>query len=232
MKLNLHSVHTNNTAEPTAAAQLDERIHLLGVPENEITPAVRFAVSALLEKLDDLSRDLSRTRENLAEIERMVDVDCVAPVPNRRAFMRRLTWASAMLQRYGHPSSILYFDVNDFKRINDTYGHAAGDLAIRHVSHLLSASLRDSDFIARIGGDEFAIIMYYASEESSRKRGRKIADTITATPFIFSGKPIALSVAYGCHALKSSDDPESALAAADMSMYVDKRRGKAHLADA
>lgn len=214
-------------------ARLKDRLAMLGIAPDEMTPAVSFAISALLEKMDDLSRDLSRTRENLSEIERLVDVDCVAPIPNRRAFMRRLSWAIAMLERYQHPSALLYFDVNDFKLINDTYGHAAGDLAIRHVSQLLSETLRESDFIARIGGDEFAIIMYYAGEDAARKRGRKICETLAETPFIFNGAPIALSAALGCYAIKPGDDAEAALSAADMSMYVDKRRGKTtQLADA
>lgn len=213
-----------------AKSRLVERRQMLGIPDTEMTPAVDFAVTALLERLDDLGRELSRTKENLSEIERLVDVDCLAPIPNRRAFMRRLTWAIAMMERYGHPTSILFFDLNDFKAVNDTYGHAAGDLAIRHVSQILSSTLRESDFIARIGGDEFAIIMYYATEDSARKRGKKIAETLRTTPFIFNGQPVTLSTAAGYYAIKSGDDAEAALAAADMSMYVDKRRGKTPLA--
>ncbi len=207
-------------------------MQLLGIPEEELTPSVNFAVSALLERLDDMGRELSRTKDNLSEIERLVDVDCLAPIPNRRAFMRRLGWAVAMMERYGHPTSILFFDLNDFKLINDTYGHAAGDLAIRHVSQLLSATLRESDFIARIGGDEFAIIMYHASEEAAKRRGKKIAETLRATPLIFNGAPIEMSTAFGCYAIKAGDDAEGALAAADMSMFVDKRRSKAAMAEA
>ncbi len=207
--------------------RVNERMAMLGIPEKEMTDAVRLAVSALLEKLEDTSRDLSRTKEALTEMEQLVDVDCVAPVPNRRAFMRRLTWAITMHERYGHPSTILYFDINDFKSINDTHGHAAGDLAIRHISQLLSNAMRESDFLARIGGDEFAIIMYYAGEEAARKRGQLIAEKLQNTPFIFAGKQIHLSTAFGVYAVRSGDDAESCLASADMSMYVDKRRSKA-----
>src|SRR5579871_1693143 len=159
-----------------------ERLAMLGIPEQEMTPAVSLAVSALLEKLDDVNRDLSRTKESLAELERLVDVDCVAPIPNRRAFMRRLSWAITMHERYGHPSTILYFDINDFKNINDDFGHAAGDLAIRHISQLLSNAMRESDFLARIGGDEFAVIMYYANEDAAKMRGAKIVEKLKATP--------------------------------------------------
>lgn len=214
-------------SETTQRRRVDDRISKLGIPEGQMTPEVGLAVSALLEKLDDVSRELSRTKESLSEIERLVDVDPVAPIPNRRAFMRRLSWAITMHERYGHPSTILFFDLNDFKQINDEFGHAAGDMAIRHVSQLLANTMRESDFLARIGGDEFAVIMYYAEEEAARKRGSKIAEKLEKTPLVFNGKRLKLSTAYGCYSLQSGDDAESALASADTSMYVDKRRFKA-----
>ncbi len=212
---------------PSKKNKMSERVALLGIPAQEMTPSVTFAVSALMEKLDDVNRELTRTRESLAEIEQLVDVDCVAPIPNRRAFLRRLSWAITMHGRYGHPSAILYFDLNDFKQINDAYGHAAGDLAIRHISQLLSTTMRESDFLARIGGDEFAVIMYYADEDAARNRGAKIAEKLKQTPFTFNGKQLQVTTAFGYYAIRNGDDAESALAAADMSMYVDKRRAKA-----
>ncbi len=215
-----------NIAE-TAPLRVKDRLKMLGIPEGHMTSEVTFALSAVLEKLDDTTRDLSRTRETLAELERLVDVDCLAPIPNRRAFMRRLQWAIAMHERYAHPSCVLYFDLNDFKGINDSYGHAAGDVAIRHVSQILANTMRESDFIARIGGDEFAIIMYHAEEDAAKKRGEKIAEAIRRTPFMYNGKPINVSTSFGIYALRKGDDSETALTSADMAMYVDKQRQKA-----
>jgi diguanylate cyclase (GGDEF)-like protein len=211
---------------PTKAALDSERLALLGIPSAQMTEQVSLAVSALLEKLDDVTRELTQTKENLAEIERLVDVDVVAPIPNRRAFLRRLSWAINMHERYGHPSTILYFDLNDFKQINDTYGHTAGDYAIRHVSELLSTTMRESDFLARIGGDEFAVIMYYASEEAAKKRGIKIVEKLQATPFIFNETELTLSASLGYYSLRNGDAPEGAMSAADLSMYEDKKRRK------
>ena len=219
--------NAEKSAEKTTSNRQADRMAMLGIPSEQMTPEVNLAVSALMEKLDDVNRELSRTKESLSEIERLVDVDPVAPIPNRRAFMRRLSWAITMQERYGHPSTILFFDLNDFKEINDSYGHAAGDMAIRHVSQLLAATMRESDFLARIGGDEFAVIMYYAEESAAYKRGQKIAEKIEKTPLIFNGKRISLATAFGHYTLQSGDDAESALASADTSMYVDKRRAKA-----
>jgi len=223
---------TTNTLKPASAKVLQnqrrsaERFAALGIPPQEMTPAVEAALATLADKLEDVSRELSRTKESLAELERLVDVDVVAPIPNRRAFMRRLSWAITMQERYGHPSTILFFDLNDFKHINDEYGHAAGDMAIRHVSQLLTHTMRESDFLARIGGDEFAVIMYYAQEEAARKRGEKIAEKLATTPMIFNGKRLTLSTAFGYYTLQSGDDAQAALASADTSMYMDKRRQK------
>ena len=207
------------------------RLASLGIPETEMTQSVSLAVSALFEKVDDMTRELARLREQLAEMEQLVDVDCLAPIPNRRAFMRRLSWAIAMHERYGHPSSVLYFDLNGFKAINDNYGHAAGDQAIKHVAQILSQSLRESDFLARIGGDEFAIIMYYASADAAGERGKRIAERVQKTPFFFNDKTLGITTSFGVHAIHKGDDAEAALSAADTSMYLDKKRNKARATD-
>lgn len=217
------------TGKPST--KMSDRISVLGIPPKEITQSVSLAVSALLEKIDDQNRELQRVKEQLHELEQLVDVDCIAPIPNRRAFMRRLAWTISMHDRYGHPSSLLYFDLNGFKALNDTYGHAAGDMAIKHMSQILLSSMRESDFIARIGGDEFAMILYYANAEDALERGKKISEKIKSSSFLFNGKPISLSAAFGSYTLQKGDEAESALAAADMAMYVDKRRVKSRVTD-
>lgn len=211
----------------TRTPKMSDRIAALGIPENEITQSVSLAVSALLEKIDDVNRELTRTRNELHELEQLVDVDVIAPIPNRRAFMRRLNWAVSMNERYGHPSSLLYLDLNDFKKINDTHGHAAGDKAIQHVSQIFVSMLRDSDFLARVGGDEFAIILYYADTAAATERGKKIAEAIKNSSFIYNNKPIALTTSFGVYTLKKGDTADTALTSADMAMYVDKKRTKA-----
>lgn len=210
----------------TGRKRLAERLEMLGIPKEEMTPSVSLAVTALLEKLEDVQLELGQAQEHIAEMERLVDVDCLLPIANRRAFMRRLNWTITMFERYGDACSVLYFDINDFKHINDTYGHAAGDLAIRHIAQIISSSIRDSDFIARLGGDEFAVIMHHADETSARARAEKISDRIIHTPFMLGTKNISLSVACGTYMVRSGDNAETTLAAADTSMYVDKRRSK------
>ena len=76
------------------------------------------------------------------------------PILNRRAFVREISRFIAFAERYGTPSSLLYFDLDNFKAVNDAYGHAAGDVVLRHFSDLIASQIRDSDVLARLGGDE------------------------------------------------------------------------------
>jgi diguanylate cyclase (GGDEF)-like protein len=120
----------------------------------------------------------------------------------------------------------LYIDLNGFKTINDTHGHAAGDAVIQHVSHLLTSLMRESDFIARIGGDEFGIIMYYADAANAKRRGKKILDAIRQTPLTYNGAHLNVDAALGSYTLQAGDTADSALSAADNAMYAHKRQGK------
>ncbi|MFO1243069.1 MAG: GGDEF domain-containing protein [Rickettsiales bacterium] len=211
-------------------SSISERIRMLGIPESDLSEHVILAISAIFEKMDDLNIELNQAREHIKEIESLVDVDVLAPIPNRRAFMRRLSWVISMQERYGHPSSILYFDLNDFKNINDTYGHAAGDMAIRHVASLLTSMKRESDFLARIGGDEFAVILYYASEEDARKRAMTIAEKLRNTPFLFNNRPLTVTSAVGIHTIHKGETAEDALSKADLSMFENKKQTRGSLA--
>ncbi len=131
-----------------------------------------------------------------------------------------------MHERYGFPVSVLYFDLNNLKQINDTYGHSAGDAAIRHFSSVLSSGTRDSDFTARMGGDEFATILFHSDYSNASRRGDALSFKLKANPLIWNGEEIPLSAAHGVYSLQEGDTPESILIAADAAMYENKRRAK------
>lgn len=204
-------------------ATLSQMSTKLGIPKQEMTENVSVAVSVLLERIEDLTRELNNSRREFTELEQLVDVDCLAPVPNRRAFMRRLDWALSMLKRYGHPCAIIYFDLNGFKRINDEYSHAAGDEVIKAVSGVLSQSMRVSDFMARMGGDEFVVMLYHARIDAARRRAAVITRRIAEHAYTWKGKPLSVSASYGVYEVSDSDTAESALASADEAMFVHKK---------
>jgi len=213
-------------APRAAAAGLaagDDAVSLLGLPDDELTPSVRAALRQLIEEVIDLREQLLATQSRLAELERLADEDSLTPISNRRAFLRHLGRTISYVERYGAASSLLYFDLNGLKAINDHHGHAAGDAALLHVSQILLANTRSSDLVGRLGGDEFGVLLARADAESARTKAERLAETVAATRFEWEGRPIPVSVACGAHRLQPGEDVQQALAAADRAMYADKR---------
>ena len=169
-------------------------------------------------------RDQLRSAERrVAELERLADEDALAPISNRRAFLRHLGRTIGYVERYGAACSLLYFDVNGLKAINDTHGHAAGDAALIHVADILLANTRSSDIVGRLGGDEFGVLLARADEPAAVSKARRLASAIAGGRFQWQGRSIPMSVAYGAHRLASGGDAQTALAAADRAMYRQKR---------
>jgi diguanylate cyclase (GGDEF)-like protein len=198
----------------------------LGIPEVEFTPKVREAITRLQGEVQSLEEELESTKARLESAERAADQDQLLPVLNRRAFMRELTRHIAYAARYGTPASLLYFDFDDFKRINDTYGHAAGDAVLSHFGATLTAHVRESDVIGRLGGDEFGVILTHAGEQNARRKASLLLEFLNANPARWNGQILPFGVSCGALELKPSDSAETAMARADEAMYSAKRAGR------
>jgi len=196
---------------------------LLGIPTSESTPKVRAAIAALRREVDALRGELEATRAQLEAAEKNADQDDLLPLLNRRAFVRSLTRHISFVDRYHTPSSLIYFDLNNFKRVNDAHGHAGGDAVLRQFAGVLIANVRESDTVGRVGGDEFAILLTHADQAQAHKKADQLAEQVRTSPAICNGQSIALSFAYGAFELKGGDNPETAMARADEAMYRHKR---------
>ena len=129
----------------------------------------------------------------------------------------------AFAHRYGVPGSIVYFDINNMKQINDEYGHPAGDAALRHIATVLRDNVRSSDLAARLGGDEFGVILAQTDEVQAHAKAAALAKAIGATPLRFGEHVIPVSAAYGVYAFSGTDDAQHVIEAADQAMYQQKR---------
>jgi len=147
---------------------------------------------------------------------------------NRRAFVRELSRMISFAHRYEVPSSLLYFDINGLKMVNDTFGHAAGDAVIRHVATALTNNVRQSDLVGRLGGDEFAVLLSHADERAAENKAAALARNVESRPFVWEDKSITLSIAYGSYTFKDGEDAAVALAAADRAMYARKQENRQH----
>lgn len=208
-------------------AATDDPVSLLGLPEKDLTPSVRSALRHLIEEVAALRQELGFTQSRLAELERLADEDALAPISNRRAFLRDLARTIGYVERYGAACSLLYFDLNGLKAINDTFGHAAGDAALIHVAEVLLAHTRSSDVVGRLGGDEFGVLLTRADEAAAYHKAERLSDAVACTRLSWKGENIRISIAFGAHRLVAGEEPQVALAAADRAMYRQKRdRGR------
>lgn len=205
---------------PAASARVDA-VSIAGIPEAELTPRVRAALSALMQEVADLRRELAETRKRMAEFEQLASTDPLVGILNRRAFVVELNKALAMAQRYGQPSSLVFIDLDNLKKINDQHGHAAGDAAITHAAGVIATNIRQTDVFGRLGGDEFAIILTNTSGAQASLKAKSLADIVRATP-----APDGLPVSVTCGAVEITPGltAEATLIAADKIMYEQKNR--------
>jgi len=198
----------------------------LGIGETEMTPAVRGAVQTLLGEIGDLRGEVARLKARLAEIEDLADRDALTPLLNRRALLRELSRIRTFAQRYGAPASLVYFDLDDLKGVNDRLGHAAGDAALKAVAERLLANVRESDLVGRMGGDEFAVILAQADHVTAEAKAASLARAIEAEPLHFGDWSAPLHVSWGVREITQDAEPEALVAQADAAMYARKRERK------
>jgi diguanylate cyclase (GGDEF)-like protein len=196
---------------------------IMGIPSAELTPKVRAAIQELMAEVDRLRQELDSARERSDRLERLADEDALVPVINRRAFVRELSRVMSFSQRYGTPSTLIFFDINGMKAVNDTLGHMAGDEVLKHVAATLLANVRKSDIVGRLGGDEFGVILSQLDEPSVAKKAEQLAAIISSPPLQWGGHQIQIQVSYGSYRFTGSEEPSAALAAADQAMYAHKR---------
>jgi diguanylate cyclase (GGDEF)-like protein len=203
---------------------------LLGVPVSHLTPQVRAAFNAMMGEIDNLRLDIEQIKYQLAEASESADYDPLAPVYNRRAFMREASRVLAMVRRHEIEASMIYFDLNAFKNINDTHGHAAGDVVLRAVAESLLRHTRETDIVGRIGGDEFAVVLTYLNADAAKTKAETLAAAICTEKVLHEGEQLSVNAAFGLSHFNTSDSAEKLLAKADEAMYADKalhRRARA-----
>ena len=195
---------------------------VLGIPEYELTPKVRATLNALIGEMQHLRLDLEREKKRTHHLETLADQDALTPILNRRAFIRELSRMLAFAERYQAPSSLVYFDVNEMKQINDGFGHAAGDAALRHVATALVENVRSFDVVGRLGGDEFAVILAQVDSARALAKARTLVEAIECRPAAWNGSDLHVRVAFGVHTFARFEPVDEALDAADRAMYARK----------
>ena len=210
----------------TGPRKVVDSLSIMGIPANELTPKVREAIMTLMAEVDKMRGEVEEQRARIAYLEQLADQDSLTPVVNRRAFVRELSRFVSYGERYGTPSSVIYFDMNGLKGINDTFGHSAGDAALQRVAEILTENVRESDYVGRLGGDEFGVLLAHAEEAAATEKALQLVDAIEGTSIDWEGTKIPLKVAFGAYTFKGGENANEALAEADKKMYAHKNSGK------
>ena len=160
------------------------------------------------------------------EVERLANEDELTGIANRRMFMSHLNRISGT----GHDGaifSLLLFDLDRFKGINDKHGHAAGDAALRHVAAVIARHLRQGDVFARLGGDEFSLLLPRASAAEAAVVAKRIVNAVRGMPMLWEDRPLTLTISIGITSSEGfQTDPATLLDLADRALYETKRRGR------
>ena len=165
-------------------------------------------------------------RLRILDLEHAADTDPLVPVYNRRAFMREVEKARTVMLRYDILSSVIFFDLNGFKNINDRYGHAIGDDLLRKVGEALLENVRSCDLVARLGGDEFGVLLFKSSILEAKAKAAALACHIANQAVELPTGSVKINTAWGVSPCQAEDTAEQILARADRAMYSDKRKSK------
>lgn len=213
------------SAAPSAGVEAAAgQITLAGVPEAELTARVREALVSLMQEVQSLRDQLSWSQERISELERLADSDPMLDIFNRRAFVRELDRTLGLIDRYGMKASLVFVDLNDLKKINDAKGHGAGDAALAHVAKILSANVRQSDAVGRLGGDEFGVILTQADQQTAEIKAAQLAGAVAATPVAWKDGAFTAQVSCGVVEIAKGVSADEAMEKADSAMYAVKSK--------
>lgn len=171
--------------------------------------------------------DMTQERQYIANLSWQATHDALTGLANRREFEYRLELALNGLVYQPGRHAVMFLDLDQFKLVNDTSGHAAGDELLRHICALLQQGIREGDTLARLGGDEFGILLEHCSPEAAEKIAEGLRQTVESLHFVWKGRPFVTTVSVGL--VHVSDVPttlEASLRAADMACYMAKEKGR------
>jgi diguanylate cyclase (GGDEF)-like protein len=168
-----------------------------------------------------------RYSADVDQLRRLADTDPLSGLLNRRSFERNAVEAMEHFRRNGRPFAVLVLDIDHFKRVNDTYGHSAGDEVIQHVANILAHQIRVPDRIARVGGEEFLALVHEVRADDALALAERLRSEVEGAYVCRDKEIIKVTVSIGLSvALESDRDIEDVVARADVGLYEAKAKGR------
>ena len=194
--------------------------------EQQRYDAAKAEIATVTAKLNDVESEADALRTRIHEERSQAQTDALTGIPNRLAWEEQLEQEIARWKRFNTPLVLVIWDVDHFKKVNDTFGHKAGDKVLRTIARNLAGSIRETDFIARYGGEEFVHLMTGAELEDCVVVADKLRDKIEATGFHFREQAVTITVSCGLTQFRDGDSSESWFERADRALYKAKQAGR------
>ncbi|MDP1553821.1 MAG: GGDEF domain-containing protein [Hyphomonas sp.] len=216
---------------PFDSAELRALMDALGLDLKQLDRRTRAAIEALSEEVLALRDESATLKAALADAELLADNDALLPIFNRRAFEREVRREIALSGRFQTPLSLIFIDLDNFKLVNDIYGHAAGDGVLLKIADILMDRTRETDIVGRLGGDEFGVVLAHATYDDTQRKAIQLATAIDALEVRDDANPSAPVVRVGasCGVVewRTGQGAAALIARADQAMFVEKSRRKA-----
>lgn len=188
--------------------------------------AAEEEIQRLANQLHSMEKESGELRENLVRAREAAHRDPLTDLYNRLGYEAFLLQEYQRWKRYHTPLSLVMMDIDFFKRVNDTYGHKAGDKVLRAIAGRLQKSTREPDFLARYGGEEFVLLMPETDRQAAITVAEKLRAAIAEMGFTYRGKPVQITVSVGVTEFQGDDTPDTAFVRADQAMYQAKAQGR------
>ncbi|MBX2809644.1 MAG: GGDEF domain-containing protein [Cellvibrionaceae bacterium] len=221
----------NDTAQLKAAVSdhlnnLQTALRAYQPPAADTGDSLSVQLQSLVDKVKTMEQGQTEMRHRLEQEKQRALTDTLTGLPNREAYSERLHQEVQRWQRYQHPLTLAIVDIDFFKKINDNYGHGVGDRVLKIVSAAIAKRLREVDFMARFGGEEFVLLLPETTGEQSLTLLNRIRESLAKAPFKYKDQKISITVSIGITAFNEGDHSQAVFDRADKALYDAKENGR------
>jgi len=205
---------------------ISEHIQLYRESENTRFLISQNEVDAMQLKMQTLENEAEQLKKLVVEKNKQAMFDALTEIPNRLSYEKKAAEEIARWKRFSNPLSLAIWDIDLFKKVNDTYGHKAGDKVLKTVAQLLVKSIRETDFLARYGGEEFVMLLPGTKQEETLRLVNKLRQQIEDCGFHYHGEAVKITISCGVSSFNEGDTLSQVFERADQALYKAKENGR------
>lgn len=184
------------------------------------------SVFDMQDKMMSLEKETENLKHVIIKTNRQALFDALTEIPNRLAYEKKADEEIARWKRFGNPLSLAVWDIDFFKKVNDTYGHKAGDKVLKTIAQLLNGRIRETDFLARFGGEEFVMLLPGTKQEETLRLVNDLRTKVEKCGFHYHGDSVKITVSCGVSCFGEGDTLETVFERADKALYKAKENGR------